>query len=84
VHDRSALGPADVDDARLAALVAAALDVPEIELLWSRAEVSSPPGGTEPGSPGPHTCSAGSPRVRGWRSRSPGSGPQRRGSSSIS
>ena len=40
MHDRSVLGPADVDDARLAALVAAALGVAdEVELLSSRAEV---------------------------------------------
>jgi hypothetical protein len=39
VHDRSALGPADVDDARLAALVAAALGVDDVELLSSQAEV---------------------------------------------
>jgi hypothetical protein len=39
VHDRSALGPADVDDARLAALVAEAIGAAEVELLSSRAEV---------------------------------------------
>jgi hypothetical protein len=39
MHDRSALGPADVDDARLAALVADALGVVEVELLSSRADV---------------------------------------------
>ena len=39
MHDRSALGPADVDDARLAVLVAAALGVDDVELLSSRAEV---------------------------------------------
>ena len=39
MHDRQALGPADVDDARLAALVADALGVPEVELVSSRAEV---------------------------------------------
>ena len=39
MHDRSALGPADVDDARLAALVAAALGVDDVEPLSSRAEV---------------------------------------------
>ncbi|MDT0352014.1 phosphotransferase [Pseudonocardia charpentierae] len=40
MHDRSVLGPADVDDARLAALAAAALGVAdEVELLSSRAEV---------------------------------------------
>jgi hypothetical protein len=37
VHDRSVLGPADVDDARLAAMVAEAAGVPEVELLSSRA-----------------------------------------------
>jgi Phosphotransferase enzyme family len=39
MHDRRALGPADVDDARLAALVADALGVAEVELLSSQAEV---------------------------------------------
>jgi hypothetical protein len=39
VHDRTALGTADVDDAHLAALVAAALDVDTVELLASHAEV---------------------------------------------
>jgi Phosphotransferase enzyme family len=39
VHDRSVLGPADVDDARLAALVADSLGVAEVELLSSRADV---------------------------------------------
>ena len=39
MHDRSALGSADVDDAHLAALVAAALGVDTVELLASRAEV---------------------------------------------
>jgi hypothetical protein len=39
MHDRRALGPADVDDARLAALVADQLGVAEVELLRSRAEV---------------------------------------------
>jgi Choline/ethanolamine kinase len=39
VHDRCALGAADVDDARLAALVADALGVASVELLSSRAEV---------------------------------------------
>ena len=39
MHDRSALGPADVDDARLAVLVTAALGVDDVELLSSRADV---------------------------------------------
>ena len=39
MHDRRALGPADVDDARLAALVADSLGVAEVELLSSRADV---------------------------------------------
>jgi hypothetical protein len=39
MHDRRALGPADVDDARLAELVADQLGVTEVELLGSRAEV---------------------------------------------
>ena len=39
MHERAALGPADVDDARLARLVADALGVAEVELLSSRAEV---------------------------------------------
>ena len=39
MHERSALGPADIDDARLAALVAAALGVADVELLSSRADV---------------------------------------------
>jgi Phosphotransferase enzyme family len=39
MHDRGALGPADVDDAQLAALVADAIGVAEVELLSSRADV---------------------------------------------
>ena len=39
MHDRHALGPADVDDARLAAMVADSLGVAEVELLSSRADV---------------------------------------------
>ena len=39
MHDRRALGPADVDDARLAALVADSLGVDEVELLSSRADL---------------------------------------------
>jgi hypothetical protein len=39
VHDRSVLGPADFDDARLAALVAAAVGVTDAQLVESRAEV---------------------------------------------
>ena len=39
MHDRRALGPADVDDARLATLVADSLGVAEVELLSSRADV---------------------------------------------
>jgi hypothetical protein len=39
MHDRRVLGPANVDDARLAALVADQLGVASVELLSSRAEV---------------------------------------------
>ena len=39
MHDRHALGPADVDDAQLAAMVADSLGVAEVELLSSRADV---------------------------------------------
>ena len=39
MHDRQALGPADVDDARLAAMVADALGVGRVELVSSRAKV---------------------------------------------
>lgn len=38
MHDRCVLGPADVDDARLAAMAADALGVGEVDLLGSRAE----------------------------------------------
>jgi hypothetical protein len=38
VHDRSALGAADVDDGRLAGMVAGALGLDEVELVDSRAE----------------------------------------------
>jgi Phosphotransferase enzyme family len=38
VHDRSALGTADVDDARLAGMAADALGVASVELVSSRAE----------------------------------------------
>jgi hypothetical protein len=37
VHDRSLLGPADVDDARLGGMVAEALGVADVELVSSRA-----------------------------------------------